>query len=382
MAIIGLVCADSEDSRKLALIAGENGHLVHGAARLQDAVEILRERRPRLMLVVDGPDQDASVVVREVLRAAPLMPVVVALKDRDSSRAVGLMRAGAAEVVPPPWTRESLHACLSKGLRLQGTSLSVVKAPPRRAAPVYAAVVGLFLAACFGVAAHRRALRLEAEAASLAKITSWELPYRHPASMTFADGKLYVADWFTQSVYVHDPNSKAVERVVHFPAETPVALTMSADAAWSATASGYIVRHLKDDKLTQVERAAAPRTFGLAFDGLYLWSADGDKSAIRKRLPDAQLSVMSSYPYPGLKAAALVWDGHDLWSLDAGNRELVKHNLERPDEAVTRLALAEYKDGDYKPVALGFDGARFWTVGERVPQGSGPARLFRHGGPR
>lgn len=378
MAIIGLVCADEDDRRRLSLIAGESGHLIHGAARLQDAVELLRERRPRLMLVVDSPGQDASVFLREIQRAAPLLPVVVALKDRDATRAVTLMRTGAAEVVPPPWTRDSLHACLSKSLRFQGTSIALTRRPRSRNGPLYLAAALLFFGSAFGYKARLRAERVAREAV-LAQRQHWDLPYRHPSSMAFEGGKLWIADWYTQSVYVHDPRTIAVEKVVHFPDQMPLALAMGGDSAWTSDASGTVTRRMKDDRLTPISRAKAPRTFGLAFDGLYLWTVDVDgKDWIRKRLPDAGLTVMGSYRYPGLRAAALAWDGHSLWSLDAGNRELVRHNLERPDEAVQRVPLPEYADGNYKPVALAFDGKNFWTVGERLPKDSGPARLFKH----
>lgn len=378
MAIIGLLCSDEADRRRLSLIAGESGHLIHGAARLQDAVELLRERRPRLMLVVDSPGHDAAVVVREMLRAAPLMPVVVALTDRDATRAVALMRTGAAEVVPPPWTRESLQACLSKSLRFQGTSIALTRRPRSRALPLYFAAVALFLGSAFGYHAHQRSQQLAA-LASQGERRRWDLPYRHPSSMAFEGGKLWVSDWFSQSVYVHDARTIGVARVIHFPDETPMAFTVAADSAWTADAAGMIVRRIKDAKLTAVGRAPAPRTLGLAFDGLYLWQLEGgEKPVIRKRLPDASLTVMGAFKYPGVKPAALCWDGRELWSLDAGNRELVRHNLERPDEAVERVSLPEYKDGLYRPVALGFDGERFWTIGERQPKDSGPARLFKH----
>jgi DNA-binding response OmpR family regulator len=378
MAIIGLVCSDEADRRRLTLIAGESGHLIHAAARLQDAVEILRERRPRLMLVVDSPGHDAAVIVREMLRAAPLMPIVVALTDRDATRAVALMRTGAAEVVPPPWTRESLQACLSKSLRFQGTSIALTRRPRRRAAPLYLAAVMIFLGVCFGYNSHQHAKQAQSLAA-LALRRHWDLPYRHPSSMVFADGKLWVSDWFSQSVYVHDPRTIGVARVIHFPDETPMAFTVAGDSAWSSNAAGQIVRHIKDLKLTPVGRAAAARVLGLASDGLYLWTLElADKPVIRKRLPDAALTTIATYRYPGAKPAALAWDGHDLWSLDAGNRELVRHNLERPDEATERISLPEYKDGAFRPVALGFDGEFFWTIGERLPKDSGPARLFKH----
>src|SRR5579883_632486 len=120
MAVLALICSDEEDRRRLSLLAGESGHLVHAAGRLHEAVEILRELRPAGALVVDAPDCDAELMAREILRVCPLLPVVVALKKRDANRAVALMRTGAADVVAPPWSKDALAACLSKALRFSG----------------------------------------------------------------------------------------------------------------------------------------------------------------------------------------------------------------------------------------------------------------------
>jgi hypothetical protein len=152
------------------------------------------------------------------------------------------------------------------------------------------------------------------------------------------------------------------------------------DAVWSVTAKGAVVRHMRDASLTPVQTytGVAAGTAGIAYDGLYLWTCDPARRQIYKRLTDAALTVVATYRYPGAEPEALVFDGKSLWSLDAGNRELVRHNLERPDEATGRVSLPEYADGGYKPRGLAWDGTRFWTLAEKLPKDSGPARLFEH----
>jgi CheY-like chemotaxis protein len=378
MATIGLVCGNEVDRELLALMAGECGHLVQGAGRLPEVVEILRERRPKLMLVVDSPQQDAETLVREILRVSPLIPVVVALKDRDASRAVRLMRTGACEVVAPPWTREALQACVGKALRLPGTVYSVTRVPRPPTAQAYFFSVLLFFCAAFGWMALQRQAHLRQEI--LERKDSWELPYKHPAGMAFDGGQLWIADWFTQSVYAHDPSSLALRRIVHFTDEVPLALAFGTDAVWTASAAGRITRRMKDAGWTRVQTYAdgAPNTLCMAFDGLYLWTCDSRRHQLHKHLLDAQLTTVASYRYPGVAPVALAYDGKNLWSLDAANRELVLHNIDRPDEAVERIPLPEYKDGRYRPAGLAWDGERFWSVGEAIPKDSRPARVFRH----
>jgi CheY-like chemotaxis protein len=378
MASIGLLAVETGDREELAALLGELGHVAESSGRLAEALESARERRPRAFVVVDGGGADAETLTRELSRAFPLLPVVAALKTRDATRAVALMRAGAVEVVAPPWTREDLKACVSKGLRSPGTALSPVRLAPRRRSPVwYALAVGAFLAGALGVASLKRA-RANARAEA-ARVDHWSLPVSHPAGLAFDGRDLWVVDWYSQSLYQESRVDPRVLAVRHLTAETPVAAAFAADAVWTASADGTIVRRMRDARLTPLERypKAAPNCAGLAFDGLYLWTLDARARTLSKRLLDAGLTVVSRTRVEGLKPTALVWDGSALWTLDGGDRVLRRHDLSDPGRVVAVLSLPEYADGAYAPKGLAWDGGRFWTVAERR-DGNGPARLIRH----
>jgi CheY-like chemotaxis protein len=378
MAAIGLLAAEAGDREELAALLGELGHSAEGSARLAEAVEFARERRPRVFVVVDGGGADAETLTRELSRVFPLLPVVAALKTRDAARAVALMRAGAVEVVAPPWTREDLRACVSKGLRSPGTALSPVRLAPRRRSPVwYALAVGAFLAAGLGVASLKRA-RANARAEA-ARVDHWLLPVSHPSGLAFDGRDLWVIDWFSQSFYQESRVDPRVLAVRHLPAETPVAAAFAADAVWTVSADGTIVRRMRDAKFTQLQRypKAAPNCAGLAFDGLYLWTLDAHARTLSKRLLDADLTVVTRTRVPGLNPTALIWDGSALWTLDGGDRVLRRHDVANPALVVAVLPMPEYADGAYVPKGLAWDGERFWTVAERR-DGQGPAQLARH----
>jgi hypothetical protein len=306
------------------------------------------------------------------------MPIVVALKVRDASRAVALMRVGAAEVVAPPWTPEDLKASVSKGLRFQGTVITVASAAPLSRSPIwYALAVGVFLAAGLGVASLKRVESNRAAAA--ARVDRWELPVRHPAGLAFDGKSLWLVDWFTQSFYALATPDTAVQVVRHLTAETPVAAAFTAEAMWTVSADGTAIRRMRDDKMTPLARyaKAAPNCAGLAFDGLYLWTLDARAKVLRKHLVDRELTVISTHKWRGVKPAGLVFDGRTLWSLDAADRRLLRHSLERPEDVIEGVPLPEYAEGAYFPTGVSWDGARFWTVGE-AKDGRSPARLVRH----
>lgn len=381
MADIGILGADPQDRDRLCGLLGEMGHLASGAARLEQALELARERRPRAWVLVDGAGADAELMARELLRAFPLLPVMVALKTRDARRAVSLMRVGAAEVVAPPWTPEELKASLSKTLRFQGTVLSPLRAaPPRRLKRYFAVAAALLLAGGVWRALWLRAERLEAAAAAAAAaaVHEWDLPVSHPAGLAFDGRDIWVVDWFSQSLYAHSTRDASLREARHLPAETPVSAHFARESVWTVDAAGTVARRMKDPKLTVLQRwpGAAPNPAGIVFDGLYLWTLDGRAKRLTKHLPDAALTVLGVYRVPGAKPAGLAYDGQTLWTLDAADRCLRRHNLQRPDEAVEFIALSAYSDGKELPTGLAFDGSRFWTAGER--RDGGPARLRRH----
>lgn len=377
MSHIGILGADPSDREALSGLLGEMGHLASPAGRLEEALELARERRPRAWLIVDGAGADAEVLARELRRAFPLLPLLVALKTRDARRAVGLMRVGAAEVVAPPWTPVELKACVSKTLRFQGTALSPLRvAPPRRGGLYFALAAGLFFAGALGRVAYLRAERSAAAAAAV--VHAWELPVKHPAGLAFDGKDVWVVDWFSQSLYAHSTEDAALREVRHLTAETPVSAHFAGESVWTIGADGTIARRMRDPKLTVLQRwpGAAPDPAGIAFDGLYLWTLDGRTRRLSKRIPDAALTTAAVYRVPGTKPVGLVYDGRTLWTLDAGDRALRRHNLQRPDEAVELVSLPAYADGKERPTGLAFDGERFWTSAER--RGGGPALLRRH----
>ena len=371
-----MLASDPEDREELGRLLGELGYAAHGAARLEEALELARDRRVQAVLVADGGTADAETATRELIRAFPLMPVVVAQTRRDAGRAVALMRVGAAEVAAPPWTKEDLKATVSKSLRFRGTALAPVPVAPRRLAPVwFALAAGVFFASALGVASLRRAE--SARRAAAARVDSWELPVRHPAGLAHDGSGLWVVEWFTQSLYSVTPEGAVVNVVRHLTAETPVAATFTGEALWLVGADGTVTRRMRDQKMTELGRwrRVAPNCAGVAFDGLYLWTLDGRAKLLRQHVLDGELTEAGRWRWTGEKAAGLAWDGRLLWTLDAAGRRLSAHAPERPGDIVAARSLPEFASGAFTPTGLAWDGGRFWTVAEA--RDGGPARLSR-----
>lgn len=346
---------------------------------MREAVDLLGEARPQLLVVACDPGSKlAEHVLGEVDRVQPLLPVIVALERRSAARAVDLLRAGAYEVVVPPWTADNLEPCVAKALRFKGTAFEA--APPfeeRKRAASYGLLVALFLAAGLGY----QALRPKPKPAPPPPATrSWRLAYSHPGGLAQFGDKLWATDWYAQTIYSIDPKTAAVREAVHFPKETPGAIVVLQDAIWVAAAPGVLVRHMRDERLTPLARVPdrGGRTVGLAYDGLYLWSLDAKGKKLHKRLLDDQMSVVESYDYPGVEPAALAFDGRTLWSVDGANKELLQHDLKHPSRVTLRTTLPEYQQGLFRPMGLAWDGSRFWSIAESLQNPGQVGRIFKH----
>lgn len=380
MAVVAILAGEEQARERLKLAVEELGHRAAPAMDLKGAVELLSSDRPRLFLVAQSPkDKTAEALLGELDREAPTLPVVVALTERRSWRAMELMKAGAFDVVAPPWTPEGLAASVTKALRFRGTAFEVLDPRTASRSALYSALAVL---AAFALAAGwawtARLKRLERAAREGPPPSSWELPYAHPAGLAYGEGELWVSDWYARTVYRLDPATRRVTRSVHLPRETPGALAFAADALWSA-GPGELVKHMREGGLRVLGRyPVRARTLGLAYDGLYLWTCDAASGRLHKRILDGRLSVVESFPYPGGKPAALTYDGEALWSLDIGNKELLRHDISRPGRVLRRLPLPEYRSGDWQPAGLAFAEGALWSVAQRRPRAQEPARLFRH----
>lgn len=383
MALVGLFCADEAARRELALAIEEMGHRVDVAWAPGDLIELVEKGRPHILMVAAGPgDRTPEALLAEVELSSPLLPVVVALSKRDAARAVDLLRLGAAEVAAPPWTRENLSAIVSKALRLRGTAFEAVRPAQHNRRAVFYLAAAVFLGVSFWYVALARRRRAAEEARKPAPPREWVLPYYHPSGLMWYKGALWAADWYTQVVYRHDPQSLAVERTVALPTETPVAVTMVGDAIYVVSSDGQVFRHMIDDPVPAMKRYPArwPATVAVAYDGLYLWTLDAGKKRLRQHLLDDDLTVLNLYDYPSVKPAALAWDGKRLWSVDAAEREILQHDLEDPRRVSYRLPLQEYRSGAWRPTGLAWDGASFWTAAEATGK-EAAGRLFKHAVP-
>lgn len=372
MARVLLVIGEEEVRGEIARLLERQGHEIVQSPGPPDCFDRIRDARPQILLAEESPQ-----LLAESLRLAPALPVVLCLKTRSAERAVGYLKKGAFECVPPPWSGEALSSPLRRAQRVQGTRIGFAwrAAPKKRPTKLIAAAAAGVLAALAATALLVRSLRPPAEP----EVLSRPLPYHHPAGAAWREG-LWISDWFTQSLYRHGPGLE-IATLYHLPEATPGPIAFAEGSLFVAAAGRRWLKAVPGDGLEAAGRfeAPGPKTVGLCYDGLYLWSVDGSDRKVRKHLLDDRLSVLEAFDYPGGSPAALACDARNLWSIDDATGELLRHDPRRADLLLEKAALNEYGGGVWRPTGLVHDGRWFWSVAERR-EGEG-GRVFRHPDP-
>ncbi len=335
---------------------------------LNDALSLFERTRPRAVFVVDGEEPPAEIQIRELLRIAPFLPVIVLLKRRDSSKAIAYMKLGAFDCAQSPWTEEELKPLYKKALNISGTTLKLDNGQFGKQKTVFL-LAALAMALLFGfVSGWFYGFSKLSGAASPASMT--ELPYSHPSGLAFEKDRVLVSDWYTQAIYSHDLKDFKIAAIASFPDTVPVGLADGADNVWLTAAGGAIERRMKNGKFTLSSKTkygpGAPT--GACYDGLYFWFAYPD-GKISKRMANDELTEIKSFNYPGGTPTALACNARFLWVADEKLRSLVKLSPDDPETIISKTEIPQYASRSLEITALGDHDGRLWFGAEDKGKG-------------
>lgn len=358
------VCSSEKDRAVLRGVFRNLGADAVFAADLNDALPLLEKARPAAVFVADGGEPPPEIQLREIRRAAPLLPVIPLLKRRDASRAVELMKAGALDCAQSPWTEEELRPLYRKAVRLSGTPIELDSSALRRRRRSAA----LGLAAFFAFAGFAGGLYYGYRTYSPKAVQprTFALPYAHPTGIIARKDSVLISDWFSQGLYEHSYKNFNITKVTSLPQTVPAAMASSQDALWLAGVSGVVEKRLLDARYSPVSRTPplSPPPDGACFDGLYFWTAHSASGTITKRMPGDALTEIRKFKYPGRQLAAFTCDNRFLWAADPGLRGVVKMSLDDPEKILVRTDLDAYASRSLKITAMAARDGRLWFAGE------------------
>jgi len=339
---------------------------------LNDALAVFEKTRPKAVFIVDGEEPPAEIQIRELLRIAPFLPLIVLLKKRDSSKAIAYMKLGAFDCAQSPWTEEEIKPLYKKALNISGTTLRLDadRAEINRVNKMVLVAAGLVMTLLFGfISGWLYGFRKYGRKLPPPSMT--ELPYSHPSGLAFEKGRVLVSDWYTQAVYKHDLKDFKLAGIAAFPDTVPVGMADGADAIWLAAAGGDIERRMKNDRFTLLSKTkpGLKAPVGVCYDGLYFWAAYQDGNVISKRLGNDGLSELKTFTYPGKTLAALACDPRFLWVADEGLKALVKLSPDDPETILSKTEIPQYASKSMKITALSSKDGKIWFAAEDKGKG-------------
>jgi CheY-like chemotaxis protein len=358
------ICSSEKDRLLLRGAFRDLGADLVFAADLNDALALLEKVRPAAVFFADGDDPPAEIQLRELRRAAPLLPLVPLLRRRDATRAVELMKGGALDCAQSPWTAEELRPLYRKALRLAGTALELDTGALRARRRSFTAGLALFFAfAGFAGGLYYGYKRYSPKAV---QPRTFALPYAHPSGIVARKDSVLVSDWFSQGLYEHSYRNFGITKVTSLPQTVPAAMAASQDALWLAGVNGVVEKRLLDARYTPVTRTPplSPVPDGVCFDGLYFWTAHSASGTITKRMPGDALQEIKKFKYPGRRLTAFTCDNRFLWAADPDLKAVVKMSLDDPEKIVVRSQLDAYASRTLKITAMSSANGRLWFAGE------------------
>jgi CheY-like chemotaxis protein len=364
MALILVVDDESDMRLATSRVLKKQGHQIVEAGDGETALQELGRQPVELVLLdIRLPGMDGLQALKKIRQTRKDLPVVMATGYGSVDTAVRVMEAGANGYLSKPFSNAQLIETVERVLEVRRLS--------RESSPLYTDLVRKLSespppAAKKAVAPpprqnRRRAWPWLAAAGLLAAGALWmfgpwsrlkqhPVPFSNPTAIAWNDGKLWVADWVTQTVYQLQPEgpSLRVLGTTVVPEAHLTGLVVVHDFVYTCDSWRKVIQKRRaDPALTLVKEVPSPgpTPSGLFFDGQYLWSCDMTRGKIFQHALNDRLTVIATYPSPGKAPVALAKDPDYFWSADAETRKLYRHRLDDRLTVLSEIQLDELNRG-------------------------------------
>jgi hypothetical protein len=200
------------------------------------------------------------------------------------------------------------------------------------------------------------------------------LPYARTGAIAVVNGKIYVADWFRKTLYVHAAKRGApILSIEQLPVGLVTGLQPEDNALWTVDGLSHeILRHAPSIDHIVVERFPAPdaRPAGLVRDGDDLWVAGLASNTLYRLRASDPTDIRDRFDMPPVNVTALQLQNRRLWVLDGKAREMSVYRLQKPLKALATFDLDPFLRGA-TPTGFSLVDAQAWIVTEN------PAAIVR-----
>lgn len=349
-----MVVDDEADMRMaLRLFLQNNGHEVEEAENGEDALKKLSNGAMFDLVLMDMrmPGMDGLQTLTQLRETRKDLPVIMVTGYGSVDQTAEVLEKGANGYITKPFQHQELRDAMSR----VGMAEAGEKAGTEGAAGTMdtagtedkagtAGWDGVDRRKGAGTAISRKKIVASLVSLSLVSLLAayqlgwftnreYKLAYSNPVDMTWNAGKLWVGDWFTQSIYIHDLNKAGapIVKTYYMPDVHVTGVAVAGDRLFTADSwDKKIRRHKLDEYLTIEATMPSPGNSptGLFFDGKYLWSIDSKAGKIFQHRMDDKLTILVEYKTPGNAPVGFFKDDKYAWMSDSQTRRLYKLRLD------------------------------------------------------
>ncbi|MCB4791868.1 MAG: hypothetical protein LHV68_08270 [Elusimicrobia bacterium] len=274
-------------------------------------ISIIKTENPDLA-VIDTAKGDA--LIKNVIRQFPRLPVICWMFERNAHAAIELLHEGAIDCLNVPLRAAEVIGVVNHILGRPQTSKSGTKfILPYFTIWQYRKFFRIFLSFIFVMFLFKAVLGKK-------NISVFDIPHKNPTSVSLSADNIWVADWYTQSIYEYklDKKLKLIDNY-YFSNFGPLAIALDNKFLWSCGNDLVLRKHVIDEKLEVVNsyKLNEHSPSGLAVIGDYLWISDSSERKIFKYIIAQELTPIYSYDCSFAVPVGLSWDGSFIWIADA-----------------------------------------------------------------
>ncbi len=320
-----VVIIANDDSRsyieKLLLRSDYN---VMARSYVPDIVDFISKESPTVAIIDGEYFEKTEGTLKERLPKTNLLGWI---GKYDSSRAVNLISIGAMDVLCAPIEHQELVGVVgyfsgefynkrASDFKPFSKVFSVLKYSLIIFATSIPVIVAIFL--------FMRPVR--------PRQMVYDIMTQNPTGISVQNNKIWISDWFTQSINKYDIDSSAVSLMLlksfYLSDCIPSFLSIVDDNVWTGSGDGTIRKYVVDgDNLSLVEKIPAPGTApsGLCRAGDFIYTTDSQTNKIYQHMITYGLPVLNTYQYPGLSPISIYHDGAYFYSADVKAGRIYKH---------------------------------------------------------
>jgi two-component system, response regulator, stage 0 sporulation protein F len=376
-----LVIDDEADMRfAVRMLLERSGHTVIEAENGDAALAKLEGESPDLVLLdMRLPGMDGIQILQRIREKRKDIPIIMVTGYGNVELAEQALQLGADHYLSKPFHNKELIEVIEQILQKHGyLPTTAPEAPAEDAAPQEATEAAAVEIESEGGRFWRRLLGFSTVLAvglclwlNLPR-SNYPVPYTNPASIVFIDGKVWIADWFSQAIYIHDLRKRELplKKTYYLPEVHLTGMAVLDNAVYTADSWAHVLRkHRRDDHLS-VELTVpspGPSPCSLFWDGRYLWSCDLSTGKIYQHQADDRLTVVASYASPGKAPVGFYKDDRYAWSMDAKTRKIYERRLDGQLSVLATYRLPEWEEGSASLASFTWHGKDLWFT--RTGQG-------------